>query len=456
MRLIVAALIGCLASLVGTQDVSAQNSRPATPITVPTGPLIPELMGRWDLAFRSSQANLDTVWVGEPSAQGSTSLGTVGNNPVGLAVTDARMSDGVVTLTGTTTLGPLSMTGRLASDRFAGTFSAGPVRGEFSAQRRTDELVTSLLQMFDNSVGAFERLLFTPSPFDAAWQARRAELRAQLEAPTATERDMVRAVRTLVAAARMSHNNFYVPSTAETQAEAARTTPAVTWRRLDGDIGYIRIEGFVENPAERDRLDQAFAALAGTEGLIVDVRGNGGGNLGLAMRLGDHLFPANTPSGLFATRKGLEAAGVDSMDRLPASAYRIFEGYAVEEFQAVLADTGAVSLVTGGRAPAYTAPVALLIDGNSGSASEAVAAVMKETRRARLFGSTTAGAMLASRTFPMDDSYVLRVAFADFRTPGGNVAEEVGVAPDQAVRGQPEAVLGAATRWLASTRPNRR
>ena len=310
--------------------------------------------------------------------------------------------------------------------------------------------------MFDDAVGTFERSLFTPAPFDTAWQARRTELRAQLEAPTATERDMVRAVRTLIAAARMSHNNFYIPSAAEAQAEAARTTPAVTWRRLDGDIGYIQIESFVENPAERERVDAAFAELADTKGLVIDLRGNGGGNLGLAMRLGDHLFPAETPSGLFATRKGLDAAGVASMDRLPASAYRVFDGYAVDQFQTVLAETGAVSLVTGGRAPAYTAPVALLIDANSGSASEAMAAVMKETRRARLFGATTAGAMLASRTFPMEDSYVLRVAFADFRTPAGNVAEDVGVAPDQAVRGQPEAVLGAAIRWLANARPNRR
>jgi C-terminal processing protease CtpA/Prc len=174
------------------------------------------------------------------------------------------------------------------------------------------------------------------------------------------------------------------------------------------------------------------------------------------MRLGDHLFPSGTPAGLFATRKGLDAAGVTSMSELPASAYRVFDGYAVEQFQRVLAETGAVSLVTGGRAPAYEKPVALLIDGNSGSASEAMAAVMKETRRARLFGAATAGAMLASHIFPMDDGYVLRLAFADFRTPGGAVAESVGVTPDQAVRGDPEAVLAAATRWLGDTRNRRR
>lgn len=438
-------LLACVAAP-SAEAQPARSQRQAVDIT---GPLIPSLMGRWDVAFRSAQANLDTVWAVEPSAQGATSIGTVGNNPVGLSVTNAALSDDVVTLSGTTTLGPLAITGRLADGRIAGTFTAGPVRGDFTATQRPDRRTTPLLEMFDQATDAFQRSLFTPQPFDAAWQARRAEFRAGLEASTATERDMVRGVRTLVAAVRMSHNNFYIPSSTETQTEATRTTPAVTWRRLDGDLGYIRIDSFVEDPAERDRIDAAFAELADTRGLVVDLRGNGGGNLGLAMRLGDHLFPANTPAGRFATRKGLDAAGVASMSQLPASAYRAFDGYAVDQFQSLLAETGAVSLVTGGRASLYGAPVALLIDANSGSASEAMAAVMKETGRARLFGATTAGAMLASRTFPMHDRYVLRVAFADFRTPGGAVAEGVGVAPDQAVRGNEQAVLTAATRWLS-------
>ena len=442
------------ASAAGSQTVAPASQAPA--VAVPSGALIPELMGRWDLSFRSPQANLDTVWVVEPSAHGATSLGAVGNNPVGLSVNDARLSNGVVSLAGTTSMGALTITARFENDRMVGTFTAGSMRGDFSALRRGDVRVTPLVQIFDNAVGTFEQSLFTPAPFDPAWQARRNDMRAQLTRPGATERDMARAVRTLVSAARMSHNNFYIPATSEAEAEIARTSPAVTWRRLDGGLGYIRIDSFVENPVERDRIDAAFAELSDTRGLVIDLRGNGGGNLGLAMRLGDHLFPANTPAGLFATRKGLNAAGVASMDSLPAAFYRTFDGYSFDQFQDVLADAGAVTLLTGGRAPPYAAPVALLIDANSASTSEAMAAVMKETRRARLFGATTAGAMLSSRTFPVEDGYVLRVAFADFRTPGGAVAEKIGVAPDQTVRGGPEAVLAAATRWLQSSRSTRR
>jgi len=263
---------------------------------------------------------------------------------------------------------------------------------------------------------------------------------------------MVRAVRTLAAATRLSHNNFYIPGAAETAAPEVGTGEAVTWRRMENGLGYIRIDSFVEDPAQRDRLDTAFAELVGVPGLIVDLRGNGGGNLSLAMRLGDHLFPSGTKAGYFATRRGLDAAGAVSMDQLPQSAYVPFDGYTIDAFQSSLAEVGAVGLVTGGRAPPYAGRVALLIDGGSASSSEAMAAVMKETGRARLFGSRSAGEMLSSKIFPTSDAYVMRLAFADFRTQGGVVAEEVGVTPDQVVRGNEAAVVAAATRWLLRRR----
>ena len=451
MTFIRAGLFLLVLAILGTARPTATMAQAVQPVQ-PTGPLIPELMGRWDVSFRSPQANLDTVWVIEPSASNTTSIGTVGNNPVGLAVTNAELSKAALSLTGTTTMGRLAITGNLTDDQVIGTFTAGSLRGDFTAVRRPEVRANDLTQIFDRAVSTFEQNLFTPAPFDAAWQARRLELRSQLTVPTATERDMVRAVRTLVAATRLSHNNFYIPEAAETAAPEVGTGEAVTWRRMENGLGYIRIDSFVEDPAQRDRLDTAFAELVGVPGLIVDLRGNGGGNLSLAMRLGDHLFPSGTKAGYFATRRGLDAAGAVSMDQLPQSAYVPFDGYTIDAFQSSLAEVGAVGLVTGGRAPPYAGRVALLIDGGSASSSEAMAAVMKETGRARLFGSRSAGEMLSSKIFPTSDAYVMRLAFADFRTQGGVVAEEVGVTPDQVVRGNEAAVVAAATRWLLRRR----
>lgn len=444
-RAICALLLAFLQLSVGHSSAMAQ-------IPSPTAILIPELLGRWDVSFRSPQVDVDTVWVIEATASSSTSIGTLGKNSSGLTVSNVDIAGDVVTLAGTSRAGPLAVTGKLSEGRLEGHFTAGPIAGTFLAVRRADGRSRDLITIFDQATQTFAASLFTPAPFDKAWQAKRDELRAQMEAPGATERDMVRAVRTLLSATRLSHNDFYIPASVEVDEQATQAGSAVTWRRLNAGIGYIRINQFVADPSERGRLDQAFAELKDTTGLIVDLMDNPGGDLGLAARLGDHLLSAGASGGLFATRMGMDAAGVTTMERIPAAAFEPFNGYDTNDFQEALSRTGAVKLITGGRAPLYSGAVALLINRNSGSSSEAVAAMMKETGRARLFGTRSAGQMLSSRKIPLGDGYVLRVAYADFRTPKGEIAEKVGIEPDQTVEGSVADVEEAAIIWLSGQR----
>ena len=91
------------------------------------------------------------------------------------------------------------------------------------------------------------------------------------------------------------------------------------------------------------------------------------------------------------------------------------------------------------------------MDNGCASTTEAMAAVIKESGRARLFGAATAGRMLSSRRLTVMDGYTLRIAYADFRTPGGLDVEGVGVTPDQ-VAGDGDAAVRAATSWLRSQR----
>ena len=414
-----------------------------------TGELPSKMMGRWDVSFRSPLANVDTVWVVEPAPGGVTSVGTLGVNTVGLAIRDVSVTDGIVRFTGTTSAGPLAVTGALSPGQIEGNFTAGSISGRFWAVRRSDVRTLGLPTLFDKAAEAFAASLFSSAPFDERWNTKRAELGAQLRRPDATERDMVRSVRTLLAAAQLSHNDFYIPTSSELAPDATGTGHAVTWRRLENGLGYIRIDRFASDAAERDRLDQAFAELANTSGLVVDLTDNPGGDLGLAMRLGDHLLPSGTNGGLFATRKGIDEAGVADMAGIPAAKFEQFVGYDTKDFESALSRSGAVRLVTGGRAPLYPGQVALLINRGSGSSSEAVAAMLKETKRARLFGQRSAGLMLSSREIMQNDGYVLRVAYADFRTSNGAVAEKVGINPDEITTGDPTAALNAATEWLS-------
>jgi len=414
-----------------------------------TGDWVPELAGRWDVVFTVPAGDLATVWVVEQTPSGVTSVATVGPNPMALSLREVRRDGSSVRLSGPTSAGAAVLTTELHAARLEGRFTAGDMRGTFVATKRADARSHTVIEIFDQTIGIFEEMLFTPAPFDDAWAARKVEHRGTLEG--ATERDLVRVVRTLIASTGLSHNDYLLEPTPQPATEAGRAEPAVTWRRLGGGLGLVRIASFVEDPAERQRLDDAFTDLADTRGLIVDLRGNTGGNLGLAMRLGDRLFPAQTTVGSFATRRALDAAGIATMDALPDDAFEVFGGYEVEAFQDALTHAGAVRIATGGRAPTFSPPVALLIDGRCASTTEAMAAVIKESGRARLFGTATAGRMLSSRRLSVMDGYTLRIAYADFRTPGGLDVEGVGVTPDQ-VAGDGDAAVRAATSWLRSQR----
>ena len=413
------------------------------------GDWIPELAGRWDVTFTIPLGDLTTVWVVEQTPSGVTSVATVGPNPMALSLREVRRDGSRVRLSGPTRAGDAVLEAPLASSRLQGRFTAGNLRGTFVATKRPDVRSHTLIEIFDQTIGTFEEMLFTSTPFDSAWHARKAELRVTLEG--ATERDLVRAVRTLIASTGLSHNDYLLEPIPPLVVDLDRPAPAVTWRRLRDSVGYVRIASFAEDPGERERLDEAFTDLADTQGLVVDLRGNSGGNLGLAMRLGDRLFAAQTSVGSFATRRALDAAGVVAMDALSDDAFETFGGYEVDAFQQALTHAGAVRIVTGGRAPTYEAAVALLVDNGCASTTEAMAAVIKESGRARLFGAATAGRMLSSRRLTVMDGYTLRIAYADFRTPGGLDVEGVGVTPDQ-VAGDGDAAVRAATSWLRSQR----
>jgi carboxyl-terminal processing protease len=71
----------------------------------------------------------------------------------------------------------------------------------------------------------------------------------------------------------------------------------------------------------------------------------------------------------------------------------------------------------------------VLIDGRSGSATEAYAAAIKESGTATLFGQQTAGAMLSSTKVNVPGGWTLLLPEADFITTGGMRVEGKGVEP---------------------------
>jgi carboxyl-terminal processing protease len=130
-------------------------------------------------------------------------------------------------------------------------------------------------------------------------------------------------------------------------------------------------------------------------GIIVDLRGNGGGDAWELRRILSPFFPEPT-------------------------AFGVLEGGPV---------FGGVRKTGRWRTP-WTGPLAVLISGRTASAAELFAAAVQESGRGPVVGSQSAGAVVASRHFDMPDGGMLSIGIRSFRTAGGVTLEHRGVTPD--------------------------
>jgi carboxyl-terminal processing protease len=103
----------------------------------------------------------------------------------------------------------------------------------------------------------------------------------------------------------------------------------------------------------------------------------------------------------------------------------------------------------------FRGPLAILVDGCSASTSEIFAGGMQDLKRARVFGTHTAGAALPSMFTKLPNGDGFQYAIANYISEGGKPLEGVGVTPDQEVKltrhqlleGQ-DPVLDAAVSWI--------
>jgi hypothetical protein len=87
------------------------------------------------------------------------------------------------------------------------------------------------------------------------------------------------------------HLRLLPPQQATGEAPAPRTPPAAHGERLDGNIGYLRLDGFPPAARLATSLDPLMKGLAGTDALLIDLRENRGGAPDGAMYLAGYLLP---------------------------------------------------------------------------------------------------------------------------------------------------------------------
>jgi carboxyl-terminal processing protease len=166
---------------------------------------------------------------------------------------------------------------------------------------------------------------------------------------------------------------------------------------LEAGYGYVRISSFADTtPAE---LKRAVAALDRTNhsrirGLILDLRDNGGG----VFEAGAAVADAFLDRGVIVTAYG----------RAPDANLRV--------------DATRGDLLRG-------APMAVLVNGDSASASEIVAGALKDHARAILVGSRTYGKGTVQTIVPLSEG-AIKLTTARFFTPSGVSIQGTGIVPD--------------------------
>lgn len=174
---------------------------------------------------------------------------------------------------------------------------------------------------------------------------------------------------------------------------------------LSPSFGYIRLNQFNENTARE--LSRAIDTLQATnqgmlDGVVLDLRNNPGGVLDAAVDVAD-LF---LDSGVIVT-----ADGRTMESRFSRSAHRgdILDG----------------------------APMVVLVNHGSASASEIVAGALQDHNRATIVGTATFGKGLVQTVVPLSQGRAIKLTTSRYFTPSGDSIHEIGITPDVFVMDTP-------------------
>jgi len=207
--------------------------------------------------------------------------------------------------------------------------------------------------------------------------------------------------------------------------------PRVDARALPSGLGYIRFNRFI--PPMAGEVRQALERLRDVPGLILDLRGNGGGDLSETARIAGYFLSRKTLIARIVTRTGKPPAALMGLVHVP------------DEFSAGR---------QGGEV--YSGPVAVLVNEGTGSGAELFAAAMQENSRATIVGRQTCGCVLGIlHQRKLKGGAELDVSEVGFSTARGRRLEGVGITPDKPVpltladlRARRDAALEAAVRLV--------
>ncbi len=172
--------------------------------------------------------------------------------------------------------------------------------------------------------------------------------------------------------------------------------PTIEYQMLENKIGYIAVSEFDEVTAEQFRAAIDDLEKQGEKGLVVDIRNNPGGLLDTVVDMLRRMLP-----------KGMIVYTEDKYGKRDE-----YKSDGKEEFNK---------------------PLAVLINGNSASASEIFAGAIQDYKKGTLVGTTSFGKGIVQSILPLNDGTAIKVTVSKYYTPKGRNIHKIGITPDVTV-----------------------
>ena len=168
----------------------------------------------------------------------------------------------------------------------------------------------------------------------------------------------------------------------------------ITTKVLENNIGYIAISDFEGGCADEFREKYLELEKQGITKLIIDIRDNGGGIVDEALEIAEMITDKGSTLLITTDKNEKEDVTKSTSD------------------------------------PIINMPIVLLTNEYSASASEILAAALKENGKATLVGTTTYGKGIIQELHQLSDGSGLKITTNEYFTPNHNAIHEIGIEPD--------------------------
>ena len=158
---------------------------------------------------------------------------------------------------------------------------------------------------------------------------------------------------------------------------------------IDNKWGYIQVERFAENTFAEFIQAMIELAYSNAQGFIIDLRGNGGGYLGIALEMANQFLGRDE---IIVYTEG--AHNSKTIER--ANGHGLFQDV----------------------------PLVILVDETSASASEIIAGTIQDNDRGTIIGRRSFGKGLVQQALPLSDGSLIRLTIARYHTPSGRCIQK--------------------------------